>query len=67
MKLKQILREASYAGNIGAMEVFQFYRQASDEEKEMFDHYLDTGNNDAAWELVQNVTGVRLHPFPTGE
>ena len=62
MKLRQLLKEASYPGNVGAMEVFQFYKEATPEEKEMFDHYLDTGNNDAAWELIQDVTGVQLHP-----
>ena len=64
MKLSDIvITEASYPGNIGAMEVFQFYKQATPEEKERFDHYLQTDNYDEAWELIQDVTGVRLHPM----
>jgi len=63
MKLSHILSEASYPGNIGAMEVFQFYRTASPEEKQEFDQYLDQNDYDHAWELIQDVTGVELHPM----
>jgi hypothetical protein len=61
MKIKNILVEASYPGNIGAMEVFKFYKLASDEQKEQFDLLVSKGNNESAWELIQNVTGVILH------
>ena len=63
MKLSRIIKEASYPGNIGAMEVFHFYRQASPEEKVQFDQYLDHKDYDNAWELIQDVTGVKLHPM----
>lgn len=66
MKLSRILSEAAYPGNIGAMEVFQFYRAATDDEKETFDSYLDQGEYDQAWELIQSVTGVKLHPMGEG-
>jgi hypothetical protein len=61
MKIKNILVEASYPGNIGAMEVFNFYKLASDEQKEQFDLLVSKGNNESAWEIIQNVTGVILH------
>lgn len=52
--------EAVYPGNVGAMEVFQFFRKASDEQKVEFDQLLARKEYDEAWELVQKVTGVRL-------
>lgn len=55
--------EASYEGNIGAMEVFKFYKVASPEEKAEFDAYLDQKDYDSAWELIQKVTGVKLRPM----
>ncbi len=63
MKLSHIITEASYPGNIGAMEVFHFYQQASSEEKEMFDKYLNQNEYDQAWDLIQDVTGVKLQPM----
>ena len=63
MKLNQILNEAAYPGNIGAMEVFKFYRIASDREKEHFDELLKKDDYDAAWGLIQQVTGVTLYPM----
>ena len=62
MQVKDILREASYPGNVGAMEVFKFYQAATPDEKQYFEDMLKRDNIEAAWELVQNVTGVRLHP-----
>lgn len=63
MKLSHIIcNEASYPGNIGAMEVFHFYRQASPEEKQQFDQHLDQEEYNDAWDLIQDVTGVSLQP-----
>lgn len=55
--------EASYAGNIGAMEVFKFYQKATPDEKIQFDRLIARKKYDKAWELVQTVTGVDLHPM----
>ena len=63
MKLSQILSEASYPGNIGAIEVFKFYRKASEDEKETFDNYIKHNDYDDAWELIRSVTGVDLEPM----
>lgn len=66
MKINDIMTEASYPGNIGAMEVFKFYQTASEDEKETFEELLNQERFDGAWELIQSVTGVRLHPMDDG-
>ena len=55
--------EASYVGNIGAMEVFKFYKIATDEERNKLDHLLDIKDLESAWDLIQDVTKVKLHPM----
>jgi len=68
MQINDILQEASYPGNIGAMEVFKFYQTASDGEKEQLASMLDKNEITNAWELIKDVTGVQLHPMGgTGE
>lgn len=57
MKVKDILTEASYAGNIGMMEVGKFFMQASPEQKERFKQYVAQKMNKAAWTLVYSVIG----------
>ena len=63
MNIDNILLEASYPGNIGAMEVFKFHRIATSEEKSHFDNLLKSEEYDKAWDLIQDVTGDKLHPF----
>ena len=55
------LNEASYAGNIGIMELIKFKQKASDEQKKQFDKHVADKKHKEAWQLVQNVTGVKLH------
>ena len=52
--------EASYQGNIGAMEMFKFYSVASDEQKDELKQLIDAGEKQKAWALIQQVTGVKL-------
>lgn len=52
--------EASYSGNIGAMEVFKFMSLASDIEKKLLKKLLAQKAYSKAWALVQNVTGTKL-------
>ena len=61
MLLKDILTEAVYPGNVGAMEVYKFYQTASEDQKHNFEELLDRKEYDDAWEMVQDVTGVRLY------
>ena len=53
--------EASYPGNIGMMEMFKFYQVASEDQKKYMKELLSKKLFDKAWELLQQVTGVKLH------
>lgn len=55
------MNEASYAGNIGIMELIKFKQKANDEQKKKFDQHVKSQNHKEAWKLVQHVTGVKLH------
>lgn len=55
------LNEASYAGNIGIMELIKFKQKASQEEKKQFDDHVKNNRHKEAWHMVQKVTGVKLH------
>lgn len=62
MKLNELgLDEAAYPGNIGAMEMFRFQREASDEQKSRMKALLSKKQNKEAWEYMQQVLGVKLH------
>lgn len=55
--------EVAYPGNIGAMEVFQFYQKASSKQKTELNQLLTREEYKKAWELIQTVTGVNLRPM----
>lgn len=55
------LGEAAYEGNMGIMEVAQFYMNADAAEIENFELELEGGNETAAWDIVQKFTGVNLN------
>jgi predicted chitinase len=61
--------EASYAGNIGAMEMAKFYQVATDEQKRALKDLINREKRSLAWELIQKVTGVNLQgkEFQTDE
>lgn len=52
--------EASYPGNIGAMEVFKFMKTASSFEKDLLKKLIAQKAYAKAWALVQGVTGTKL-------
>jgi predicted chitinase len=52
--------EASYDGNIGAMEVFKFMNTASSFEKDLLKKLIAQKSYAKAWALVQGVTGTKL-------
>jgi hypothetical protein len=64
MKLQELkqLDEASYPGNLGMMEMFKFYQVATDAEKIHMKQLIANKSFDEAWEFLQKVTGVTLHP-----
>ena len=55
------LDEAAYAGNIGIMELIKFKQKANDKQKKEFDELLAKKKSKEVWDLVQHVTGVKLH------
>ena len=61
--------EASYEGNIGAMEIAKFFRMAKDDEKKLLKDLISKGKKGLAWRLIQDVTGVKLQgkEFQTDE
>jgi hypothetical protein len=56
----QTIEEASYPGNIGAMEVFKFMQKADPEKKELLKKLIAKKDYSRAWELIQDLTGVKL-------
>jgi len=58
--VKHHIDEASYEGNIGAMEVAKFFRQATDDEKKALKELINKKKLGLAWHLIQKVTGVKL-------
>ena len=55
------MHEASYSGNIGIMELIKFQKKATPEQKKKFDSLVKGKKNKEAWDMIQNVTGVKLH------
>lgn len=55
------IKEASYSGNIGMMEMYKFFKAASVEQKRLLKSLLSDGDTDGAWNLIQDVTGTQLH------
>lgn len=51
----------SYPGNLGMMELVKFYKVATPEQKHAMQSYLGKKEFDQAWELLQRVSGVKLH------
>ena len=60
LKFKE-LYEASYAGNIGMMEMIKFYKIATPDQKNKLQSYIDNKKQKEAWDFIQKVTGVKLH------
>lgn len=52
--------EASYPGNIGAMEVMKFFQIADDKQKKLFKDLVAKGKKGLAWKLIQDTVGVKL-------
>jgi hypothetical protein len=60
MRANEFITEASYPGNIGFVEVMNFYKKASKDEKILFNVFMNNQDVKKAWELVQQVVGTRL-------
>jgi hypothetical protein len=60
MRIREILNELVYPGNIGIMELAKFFRIATDEQKIHFKKLRADGKDDQAWEYMQQIVGVKL-------
>ncbi len=60
IKLKEILDELAYSGNIGFVEMFKFWDIANDNDKKKMLYYLNKNDERSAWDLLKKVTGVNL-------
>ena len=62
MKLNDLkqLDESVYPGNIGAMEMFKFYQEASSAQKAQMKELVNKKAWDAIFDLIYTVTGVKL-------
>jgi dephospho-CoA kinase len=58
---KKKVEEASYPGNIGAMEMFKFRQMASPKVWDLMKKLLANGKEEEAWRLLQKVTNTKLH------
>lgn len=56
----RLKKEAAYAGNVGVMELVNFYELAGPREKKMLERLMNSKNWGKAWQLVQKVTGTSL-------
>ena len=54
------IEEAAYAGNIGIMELNEFYRKATAEQKKLLGQLIKQGQQREIWDLVKRVTGMEI-------
>jgi hypothetical protein len=60
-RIRAMTYEASYPGNIGAMEMFKFRQMASPKVWDLMKKLLANGKEEEAWRLLQKVTNTKLH------
>ena len=60
IKLKDLVTELSYAGNLGVMELVDFYKLASNSQASHLQNLINARKWDKAWALIQKVTKTKL-------
>ena len=60
MDAEGIIKELSYSGNLGVMELVRFFEKASPQEIRLFKSAVEAKMPKKALKIVQNVTGVKL-------
>mgnify|MGYP001106719003 CR=1 FL=1 len=58
--IRDILTEASYPGNIGAIEMIKFFQNASDNDIKSMQKIVDAKNWTSYKKLIKKVLGVDL-------
>jgi dephospho-CoA kinase len=59
--IRAMTYEASYPGNLGAMEMYKFRQIASPKVWDLMKRLIAAGKQKEAWMLLQKVTGDKLH------
>ena len=68
MKLKTVIKvEASYPGNLGAVEMMKFGQIASQTDKVLMNKLIYKKQWNKVWTLLKKVTGVKLKPLYEGK
>ena len=57
---KTLIIEASYAGNLGLMELLKFHQLATKEQSDKVKELISKNRHIDAWAIVQNVSGTKL-------
>ena len=58
---KSLLIEASYAGNLGLIELVKFHQLATKQQSDEVKRLISNGQHSAGWRIVQDVTNTHLH------
>jgi tRNA A37 threonylcarbamoyltransferase TsaD len=51
----------AYPGNLGFQEMMSFYQSADDQQIKLMESYLNSGDFDSAWTLLQEATDTQLY------
>jgi len=51
---------AQYEGNLGLMEMVEFYQKADPHQRKKLEGMIESGSNKDAWDYLQEVTGKKL-------
>ena len=57
---KTLIIEASYAGNLGLMELLKFHQLATKEQSDRVKELIAKNQHIDAWTIIQNVSGTKL-------
>jgi predicted chitinase len=52
--------EAAYPGNLGAMELADFFKKATPQQKALLKKFIEEKNSKSAWALIKKITGSTL-------
>jgi len=52
--------EAAYPGNLGAMELADFFKRATPQQKALLKKFIEEKNSKSAWALIKKITGSAL-------
>ena len=58
---KEFIIEASYAGNLGLIELVKFHQLATKQQSDEVKQLISSGQHSATWRIVQDVTNTHLH------